>query len=236
MIQGFYSGTAGLRAQQTAVDNIANNIANVNTTGFKTKDEEFSSLLSVSMVRPDYADYPTELTGSGTEVSNVKSDMSGGGMVTTDSALDFYPLGSGFFAVRDTAGNTYYTRDGSFSVATSQNGSFLVNAEGMQVLDANANPVAVNANGTPAAQAGLFTFSNSMGLANAGGSLYTQTADSGAAAVSAEGYKTGTLEGSNVDLARQMTRLIVAQRGYQFSSRVVQTADQIAALTNEIKT
>lgn len=232
MIRAFYSGKEGLSAQQTAMDDISNNIANVNTTGYKTKTTEFSDVLYSSMLRPDQPDYAAMLSGNGVGLAAIENDMSAGPEQETGSLYDLSVNGSGFFAVQDDAGNVYYTRDGSF---TTSDNAFLKNGQGLYVLDASGNRIGVAEDGALTAAPGVFDFSNSQGLLNAGGNLFTVSATSGTPAVSGEGFKSGALEGSNVDLAQQMAQMIVTQRGFQMSSRLVQTADQIEAMTNDLK-
>lgn len=232
MIQAFYSGVAGLNAHQTAVDTIANNIANINTTGYKAKQEDFSELLSHSMVRPETQNSANLLEGSGAAITGVKTDMSSGTVQDTQIATDYYINGDGFFAVQDNAGNTYYTRDGSFHIAGGQNGLHLETADGLTVLDANGNPASVDKNGSAAP--GVYDFSNSSGLISAGGNLYLAGNLSGPATRGTSEAVKGMLEGSNVDLADQMANLITAQRGYQLNSTVVSTSDQIESMVNSL--
>jgi flagellar basal-body rod protein FlgG len=234
VIRAFYSGKEGLLAQQLAVDNISNNIANVNTTGYKSRVEQFSDLLYSSMSRSDLPGYATELSGNGAALSALASDMTGGTTITTENLFDYSVNNDGFFCVKSSSGDVFYTRDGSFAPAQQQSGLFLETKQGLQVLDAQGKPIEVTA-GKTTASPGIFTFSNSQGLTYAADNLFMQSNTSGVAVVSDEGFKTGYLEGSNVDLATQMTHLIVAQRGYQFSSRLVKAADDIAAMTNELR-
>lgn len=234
MIRAFYSGTAGMKAQQTSVDVIANNIANINTTGYASRDTRFSDLLHASMLEPEDAAYAAIRTGSGDAADSVRADMSAGGMVETDRPLDYCPRGEGFFAVQGQDGAIRYTRDGAFS-AGAAGGTYLVDSQGASVLDAAGNPVTVGADGRLSAEPGVFTFPAASGLQALGDNRYLPTDVSGAAQGSGEGVRAGYLAASNVDLGGQMTDLILSQRGYQLGSRVVQTADQIANMTNSLR-
>ena len=234
MIRAFTSGMEGMKAQQAAVDVIANNVANVNTTGFASQNVRFSDLLHSSLREPADPDYARTLTGNGVKAAAVSADMSPGTPVETDRALDYSPEADGFFAVMGGDGTVRYTRDGSFSVGSQADGRYLVNAKGLSVLGADGVRIAVDADGKPLAAPGVFTFSNAAGLRAAGDGLYETTDSSGAATVSEEGARSGYLMGSNVDLAGQMTGLIESQRGYQLDSRVIQTADQVADWTNNL--
>lgn len=234
MIRAFYSGTAGMRAQQSGVDVVANNIANVNTSGYREQVEQFSDLLYSSMEQPQTANAARLLAGAGQKPSNIKTDLQPGTTVQTGNALDFAVDGDGFFCLEDAAGNRFYTRDGSFQASNQGGGYELVNARGLRVLDAGGNPIAVDNGGNPSAMPGVYDVNNEQGLTRAGDNLYAVSADSGAAFATNTPIKQRSLEGSNVDLAGQMTRLIVSQRGYQLSSSMVQTANQVETMVDEL--
>jgi flagellar basal-body rod protein FlgG len=234
MIEAFYSGTAGLTAHQNSLDVLSNNVANVNTDGYKTKVQDFSSLLSTSEVRSETANSANLLAGSGSAVSSVATDMSQGESELTGTSTDYYIDGSGFFAVRDKAGNTYYTRDGSFQKTAGTNGEVLSTADGSTVLDASGNAVKVDSSGTATTSPGIYTFSNAPGLLSVGGNLFEATNLSGAASASTAKPVEGMLERSNVSITEQMAGLITSQRGYQFNSSVVSTANQIETMVNEL--
>lgn len=233
MIQAFYGGAASLRARQTAMDTIANDIANVNTAGYVERDADFSDLLHDSMVRPENPAYANELEGSGAGVSAIVADPSSGSLVQTGSLLDFAPRGEGFFAVRDTQGMVSYTRDGTFTAQTENGATVLVDAQGRTVLDGQGNAIAVR-NGAPQAQPGVFAFAFPQNLTAQGGNLFEASASSGAPQVSDEGVVQGAYETSNVDLSSEMSSMIVTQRGFQMNARVVSTADQIESYVNEL--
>lgn len=233
MIQAFYGGTSSLRARQTSMDTIANDVANVNTAGYVQKEATFSDLLYNSMLRPENPAYAQELQGSGSEVNATVENMSTGSFVQTGSALDFAPKQAGFFAVRDAQGNVSYTRDGTFAEQNANGTEVLMDKQGRTVLDAQGNAIPVQ-NGLPQAEPGVFTFASPQNLTAAGDNLFTANAASGAAQVSNEGVVQGVYEGSNVDLASEMSRMIVTQRGFQMNARVVSTADQIEGYTNEL--
>lgn len=233
MIQAFYSGSAALKAHQDSVDVISNNISNINTTAYKSKQEDFSSLLYRSMVRPETQNSADLLAGAGAAVDGVQTDMTQGGAIDTQNANDYFINGNGFFAVKDTAGNTFYTRDGSFKAVKGQNGYYLGTSDGLSVLDKNGNQIAVNANAA-ASIPGVFTFNNASGLIPVGDNRYSAGALSGAAAPGNSDVVSGMLEGSNVDLAGQMVGLITSQRGYQLSSSVVSTANSIENMVDSL--
>lgn len=233
MIESFYSGRAGLAAHEKSMEVISNNIANINTTSFKSKKQTFGSLLRMSEVRPETENSENLLAGAGTAINSVKKDMSGGGVNITDKKTDFFIEGQGFFKLRDAQGNIYYTRDGSFNKNITANGTILAAANGMAVLDAAGNAVRIDNNGKVGEPA-LFNFSNSAGLSQMGDNLYVPTNNSGEAALSQEIPVAGALESSNVDLSEEMVNMISSQRGLQLNSRLVQTADNIESMINEL--
>ncbi|ADU28049.1 flagellar hook-basal body protein [Ethanoligenens harbinense] len=233
MIQAFFGGAASLRSRQTAMDVIANDIANVNTAGYVQRDTDFSDLLYDSMVRPENPSYANELEGSGAGVDAVVADASAGSFVQTGSLLNFAPRGEGFFAVRDAQGVVSYTRDGTFTAQPENGAAVLVDAQGRTVLDAQGNAIAVQ-NGVPQTQPGVFAFAFPQNLTALGGSLFAASASSGAAQVSDEGVLQGAYETSNVDLSSEMGNMIVTQRGFQMNARVVSTADQIESYVNDL--
>lgn len=223
MIEAFYSGTAGLHAHQTAMDIAANNIANVNTTAYKTKDENFAALLGSSMLQPPTQNAATMVAYAGGGVLGVQDDMSSGALTQTGIDTDYAVLGDGFFAAREANGTVAFTRDGHFHRDAA---GTLVTEQGYTVLGANGNPAA----GAP----GVYTFANAAGLASQGDNLYAASALSGAPVPAATAVKQGCLEGSNVDLAGQMAELIAVQRGYQLNATSVTTADDLESMTNDL--
>ncbi|MFT8887935.1 MAG: flagellar hook-basal body protein [Ethanoligenens sp.] len=233
MIQAFFGGAASLRARQTSMDTIANDIANVNTAGYVQQEASFSDLLHDSMVRPDNTAYAEELQGSGAAVDAIAKDMSPSALIQTGSQLDFAAKGNGFFAVRDAQGTISYTRAGTFTEKIVGDGTVLADEQGRTVLDTQGNAIAVR-DGSPQAEPGVFTFTYPQNLTAQGDTLFTPNASSGAAQLSGEGVAQGVYEASNVDLANQMSRMIVTQRGFQMNARVVSTADQIEAYTNDL--
>lgn len=236
MIQAFYSGSSSLKAHQTAIDIAADNIANSNTAGFKQKQERFGDILYTAENNSIMATGATAVQeGAGSDIANVENDMSQGTLTETDRPLDYGIEGDGFFAVKDSAGKVFYTRAGSFQAAKANNGYILADQDGRAVLDAKGNPIKLDASGNPVENPGVFTFANSSALQAQGGGIYAGTALSGAVTVGGGTLKKGWLESSNVDLAGQITGLMVSQRAYEFGIKAVQTADSIAQMANQLK-
>ncbi|NYT42124.1 flagellar basal-body rod protein FlgG [Sphingomonas sp. R-74633] len=250
----------GMLAQQTNVDVISNNIANMNTTGFKRQRAEFQDLLYEQVVRPgsstsQQTQSPTGIQiGSGVKTGAIYRINEQGTAQQTDNQYDLAIQGHGYFQITMPDGTTGYTRDGSFGV--SDQGE-LVNADGFPVqpgitVPQNAVSVTVSKTGqvdvvlsgnpTPQTlgQLQLATFVNEGGLEAKGGNLFLETSASGAPIVGAPGdpgvgtLMQGFVEASNVNPVAEITALITAQRAYEMNSRVVKTADEMLATTSQL--
>ncbi|NLW65204.1 MAG: flagellar hook-basal body protein [Clostridiales bacterium] len=242
MNTAFYTGASGLMAFQTKMNEIGNNIANVNTNGYRPVKTAFSDLLYSEM----YIKSAQLLTGHGVKAAYSGIDASQGAPAATQGEFNLAIVGKGWFAV-DTGSETLYTRDGSFSIDISGSNAYLVNQNGYYVLDNEGKKISAEI-GTASptvdsekltGKVGVFDFAYPEALTPAASNCYRANDLTGAAGVSAEGkYKilSGYLEQSGVSLPDEMTDLIVAQRGYALSARVVQTADEIEQTVNSLRT
>lgn len=254
MMRSLYSAVSGLQVHQTMMDNLSNDIANVNTTGYKKSQVKFQDMLSQTL-QGSTASTNAEQIGSGVQIGSINNIMTQGSASTTGNSTDLMIQGEGFFIVTDGT-NKYYTRAGDFSLDSSGN---LVNSDGLQVCDSGGSAISglsgdinVASDGTitsstGTAQIGLATFKNPEGLTKAGGSLYTEGSGSGTADPTTPGATAGTtgitagtlvsgsLEMSNVDLAQEFVNMIVAERGYQANSKAIQTADSMLDTLIQIK-
>jgi flagellar basal-body rod protein FlgG len=250
----------GMNAQQTNLEVIANNIANINTTGYKRARAEFSDLLyQVDRTqgvpnRGNGSLVPEGVSiGLGVKTTAVRNVHVQGGLTSTGNSFDLALTGKGWFQIEAADGSTQYTRAGSFNTnATGQ----LVTVDGSSVVPAitvptNAIEVIVNKTGQVFAridgqtdlqslgQLTLATFANEAGLAPMGDNLFQETTASGPANVGVPGdpgYATieqGYLENSNVDPVKEITELISAQRAYEMNSKVIQAADEMAAVVSK---
>ena len=261
MVRALFSAASGMSAQQTNVDNIAHNLANANTAGFKARRAQFQDLMYQTMVSPGAAAgqqsvVPTGLQlGLGTRAASNEIIFTQGSFSQTNNPLDLVIQGKGFFQVRRPSGELAYTRAGSFHL--DRDGNFVTsdgNAIEPQITvppDAQAITIAQDGtvsytqpNQTSAQQAGqiqLANFQNPAGLNSLGGSLYAPTDASGDATVGTPGGQEGMgsvmqgyVEQSNVSVVEEFISLIVAQRGYEANSKVVQAADQMYQQVNNI--
>ncbi len=241
----------GLEASQTMMDTIANNLSNVNTTGFKSETPEFQSLLYQDGIQPGANStgqtvYPSGLEiGTGVQVASIKDTLTQGALASTGNPLDLAINGNGYFQILQPNGQTVYTRDGAFQL--NQNGQ-LVNSSGYQVLPnvtipANATSVTIGTDGTvsitqpgsaAATQVGqiqLASFINPQGLQPLGGNLFAQTTSSGNAIAGAPqsnglgSVNQSYLESSNVDVVQAMVNMISAERAYQLSTQAASAID-----------
>lgn len=253
MIKSLNTAATGMIAQQSNMDVIANNIANVNTTGFKKGRAEFEDLIYHNLKDPGQASglqsvTPTGVqTGLGVRTAAVQKDFTLGSVAITKNPLDMHIEGGGFFQVRTPDGEIAYTRDGSFKKDASgkivdKNGNALVpditipeNAISVEIKPAGEVACILEANATPQilGQIDLASFINPAGLKNAGKNLYMPTAASGQPNANRPGtsgtgfISQGELETSNVNIVDEMVNMITAQRAYETNSKVVQTADQM---------
>jgi flagellar basal-body rod protein FlgG len=261
MIRALYSAASGMTAQQMNVDNIAHNLANANTTGFKARRAQFQDLIYQTVVQPGSASgqqttVPTGLqVGLGTRTSSNEILFTQGSFAQTDNPLDMVIQGKGFFQIRRASGELAYTRSGAFHLdkdgnIVTQDGDPLepqitIPSAGQQISIAQDGTVSYTLpNQAAAQQAGqiqLATFVNPAGLNSIGGNLYMPTDSSGDATVGTPGGQEGlgtVLQGyteqSNVSVVEEFINLIVAQRGYEANSKVVKAADDMYQQINNL--
>lgn len=253
MMRSLYTAASGMIAQQFNIDTISNNLANVNTTGFRKNQARFQDLVYQELRAPGSPVGASQIpvgqdVGLGVKVGASQKVFSQGTLIQTDNNLDVAIEGDGFFQVTQPDGTTAYSRDGSFK--RDANGS-MVTADGLFLqpqitIPANAASVAIGQDGTVTAQIPgsntpqqlgqiqLVRFTNNAGLSPIGGhNLYTQTAASGPPIVSTPGLNgAGTLQGgyleqSNVAVVEEIVNMIVAQRAFEANSKAIQTSDQM---------
>lgn len=241
MKASFYSGASGLRAFQQAMDTVGNNLANVNTTGYQKENVSFQELIRDEM----WVNTPKQhLQGHGVRAASTGISFAQGDPHVTGGDLDFTIVGSGFFAVQDARG-TRYTRDGSFTLSSDGGDPTLTAQDGSYVLDRDGDPIRLDTdeNGVTdtddlAQRLGIFQFDNPNGLLPTGGNSYLPGANAGAPREADEdsyGLLRGYLEQSSSDLMGSMTDMIMAQRAFQVSARVVQTSDEIEQTVNSLR-
>jgi len=260
MIRALYSAASGLQAQQLNIDVIANNLANVNTAGFKQSRAEFQDLLyqngrAAGAASSTSTEYPVGLqVGLGSRPVATTRLFTQGDFRQTGNPLDMVIEGQGFFQVRQPSGETAYTRAGSFHL--NREGA-IVTADGGLLdpqisIPPDALTITVAADGTvsvtqpgqaQAQQVGtiqLANFPNPAGLNAIGRNLFLPTASSGEATTGTPGengigtVNQGFLEQSNVSVVEEMVNMIVGQRAYEINSKVVKTADEMLQTMNNV--
>jgi flagellar basal-body rod protein FlgG len=253
MLRSLWIAKTGMEGQQTKLDTISNNLANVGTNGYKRagvvfEDLMYQNLRAAGSATSEQSQLPTGLqVGLGSRVAASTRNFAQGALQQTSNDLDVAIKGNGFFQVQMPDGTTAYSRDGAFQVDA--NGT-LVTSAGHPVqpainIPANAQAVVINPDGTVMAtipgqvapqtlgQFQLVSFINPAGLDPKGGNLFGETAASGtpnAGAPNTNGLgalQRGFLEGSNVNVVEELVNMIATQRAYELNSKAIQTSDQM---------
>ena len=237
MNMSFYTAALGAAGQQEKMNVIANNIANVNTDGFRSKNAVFSDLMYYNMRDEQGADTSVK-AGSGIAMGRTDTDFSESSMAPTGGNTDFAISGRGFFMLQDP--NTQavsYSRNGKFNMSLRADGFYLVNDNGKLVLDENRNPIRLDEEGiVGGARPGIYTFPVQQGMLNTGNNELTATEKNGEPVLSADAeLRQGYLEQSNVNLADEMSKTIECSRAYSYVLKMIQTSDEIEQVINSLR-
>ena len=261
MFRSLHIAATGMAAQETQLEGVANNIANANTTGFKSQRVEFQDLLyqtvrGAGTRTSESTRSPTGIQlGSGVRVSGTSRSFAQGAVLMTNNPLDVAIEGDGFFVVQRPDGTTAYTRAGALQKDAQ---GALVTPEGYPieppiVVPQNSTSVTIGADGTVSAlidgqaapadigQLTTANFVNPAGLNAVGKNLFVQTTASGEAQIGAPGtdgrgtLMQGALEKANVDVVEEMIGMISAQRAYEVNTKVVTTADEMLRSATQMK-
>jgi flagellar basal-body rod protein FlgG len=253
MIRSLWIAKTGMEGQQTKLDAVSNNLANVGTAGFKRagvvfEDLMYQTLRAAGAPTSEQSQLPTGLqVGLGVRAAATTRNFAQGTLSSTGNQFDLAVEGNGFFQVTLPDGTTGYTRDGAFQLDA--NGQ-LVTAGGNAVqpgitIPANARTVTIGKDGTvsvtvpgqtapvAAGQIQLAAFINPGGLEPLGGNLFAETAASGTPSAGAPGssglgsLRQGYVEGSNVNVVEELVTMIATQRAYELNSKAIQTSDQM---------
>ncbi|MFZ7102092.1 MAG: flagellar basal-body rod protein FlgG [Peptococcaceae bacterium] len=258
MLRSLYTSGSGLNSQQLLLDTIANNLANVNTTGYKKNRVNFQDLIYQKM-QIATREKPVQVeVGTGVRVSSTQVDFKQGILQQTDNELDMAIEGSGFFKVLMPQDVIGYTRNGACRL---DDESYIVNSDGFRLLDDGDSPIQLpddtrevqivdgiiyalvdgETDSEEVAEIGLARFNNPTGLEKNGGSIYLPTSASGEAqdgVVGEEGFgsiRQYFLENSNVNVVEEMVQMITAQRAYEINTKTIQTSDEILQMTNNLR-
>jgi flagellar basal-body rod protein FlgG len=261
MNRALRTAATGMYAQQLNVDVIANNLANLNTTGYKTSRPEFQDLMYQTLKSSSESEnanvhQPVSIQiGTGTTPVATYKSFTQGDLQTTSNKLDVAIQGDGFFQIQRSDGTIAYSRDGAFKVSSD---GMIVTSQGLVVepgltIPSNTTDITISGDGTVEAtvsgettttkvgQLELAKFVNPAGLNAIGNNLYTETTASGKPMTSTGGtdgmgtLTQGSLEQSNVDVVSEMVNMIVAQRAYEISSKSIKTVDDMLSEVNNLK-
>ena len=261
MNRALRTAATGMFAQQVNIDLISNNLANVNTTGFKKSKPEFQDLMYQTMKTSGIAEdgRATEVSeiqiGNGTIPVATTKNFRQGDVQPTSNPLDVAINGDGFFQVRRTDGTIAYTRDGTLKVSADGQ---LVNSQGYIIepgiaLSSATADISISRDGTvevvetgqaaavKIGQLELAKFINPAGLHAVGNNLYLETSASGQPILGTPGsdgfgeLTQGSLESSNVDVVEEMISMIVAQRAYEINSKTIKTVEEMLTMANNLK-
>jgi len=253
MIDALYISATGLRSQQAQLDVISNNVANLQTPGFKKSRVNFAEITNAPVDVASGA--PEKATGDGTIVLSTLPIFSEGALQPTQNVTDMAIQGNGFFELDNAQGEKVYTRSGQFRVNTDGN---LTSIDGLKLsqniqIPPDASQLQISSTGEISALLGkdtvrtqigsieLATFPAPDALQTSNGSNYVPTEESGAASIGKPGdagfgtLQQGSLESSNVDLVEEMSNLMIAQRAYQLNARILQASDQILDTINNLR-
>jgi flagellar basal-body rod protein FlgG len=261
VIKALYTSATGMNAQTTVIDNTANNLANVNTNGFKRGQADFQDLIYVNQRTPgsDAAQglqVPTGLQiGSGARVAGITKVFTTGSLVNTQNPFDVAIEGDGFLQVTLPNGELRYTRDGALRLNAVGN---LVTSDGFLLspqltIPPQAVSVSIGSDGTVSVtnagatntsnvlgQLTLVRFQNPAGLSAEGRNLFAESASSGAPVIATPGQngvglvRQAFLERSNVDVVTELINLIIAQRAYEFNTRAIRSSDNMLQATTDL--
>lgn len=261
MIRALYSAGSGMVAQQMNVDNIAHNLANANTVGFKMRRAQFQDLLYQNLIQPGAAAGAQTVVPSGLQLglgarpASNEIILTQGNFVTTENPLDLVIQGKGFFQIRKPTGELAYTRSGAFHLDRDGN---IVTSDGDPIepqitLPAEAQSITIASDGTvsyslpgqtavqQAGQIQLANFPNPAGLNSLGRNLFAPTDASGEPTLGIPGgqeglgsLQQGFLEQSNVSVVEEFINLIVSQRAYEANSKIVRASDEMYQQVNNM--
>ncbi|MFH2000186.1 MAG: flagellar basal-body rod protein FlgG [Planctomycetota bacterium] len=259
MLKSLFTAATGMRVQQTNVDVISNNLANVNTSGFKKSQANFEDLIYVTEQRPGFGTTGVGSSGgiqigSGARLVSTAKVFSQGVLESTQRPMDVAIMGNGFFQVSLPDGSFAFTRDGNLHLDESQN---MVTSDGYKLSPAVSlsggpyDSITINTNGevlgaqgntnTSLGQITLTTFMNPAGLESMGNNLFRETNSSGTPTSGLTPGEDGVgklqsnfLERSNVDVVNELVSLIIAQRAYEVNSKAIKTGDDMLQLANNL--
>lgn len=254
MIDALYISSTGLRSQQEQIDVISNNVANMQTPGFKRAQVNFAEV-AASITPGESVARAASTHGGGSRVASTSLEFGAGALQPTRGALDLAIDGLGFFELEDASGNRFYTRAGRFRL---DDQGYMAAINGMRLvagiqIPGTASDIQISTSGEVSAllpdseervvmgSIDLVTFTSMEGLESQGDNIFRATPEAGPPMSSIAGedgtgkLQQGYLEMANVDMIDEMTNLVLAQRAYQLNARVLQASDQILETINNLR-
>lgn len=263
MLRALYTSATGMKAQEMLIDNTANNLANVNTTGFRRSHLDFADLVYTTYRQPGTAVSNGQVSPTGLQIGNgvrvvaTNKHFTQGNVEQTGNPLDMAIEGDGFFQVTLPNGEFRYTRAGNFRI---DNNGQIVNADGFLLQPAvqvtqgvDISKITISTDGTvqgirsgssalpeTLGQIQLYSFLNPAGLSSEGSSLFAETGASGTAVQGIAGQpgfgvvRQSFLENSNVEVVTELISLISAQRAYEINSRAIRAGDEMLSTSAQI--
>jgi len=258
MLRALYTAATGMKAQQLYLDNVSNNLANINTTGFKKSQVNFQDLLyDKKFIAGSQSAQGFEIPagiqlGGGVRPISTSKVFTQGNQQTTSRSLDLAIEGNGFFQITRPDGTIGYTRDGAFELNSKGE---VVTADGLPLSPTitiqDAKEISIGTDGTVyvkdatntiqnVGQIMLATFPNPAGLDNIGRNMYVETLATGAPIISVPGQQgtgeiyQGALENSNVETVTELVNLITAQRAYEINSKAIKASDEMLSTINNM--
>ena len=237
MNQSFYAAAVAASQQQQRMNVTANNLANVNTAGFKAEQANFSDLLYRNWTGSDDVQLPR---GSGSRMIQTTTDFAQGAMMQKNEGQYYAINGDGFFALRNPeTGEVSYTRSGNFHWGSvqQQGGTvfYLCDPDGYYVLNQAGQPIPLGEDSEADYPVGVFDFANTDGMLHLGSNRFAPVAKNGAVMEGTGTAIHGMLEASNADVGTEFAKVIEAQRSYSYALKMVQTQDEIESTINGLR-
>lgn len=227
MIQAYYTGTNGAKSSQNYMDVLSNNIANIQTDGYKKSNAQFSDLLYTNIKGTN-----NPQAGSGSRLEKITVVFEQGSLKPTGNSTDYAITGDGFFMVQ-YGDNRYLTRSGCFEKVTAEDEEYLM-YQGAYVLDENEEPILLTG-AEEEYSPGVFTVENNSLLIREGGNLFRLPEDTEYILSENPNIMRGYLESSGADLMNGVIELLEVQKSFQLNTKVIQTADEIEQTINSLR-
>lgn len=238
MYSSFYAAAVGAMGQQAKLDVVSNNMANVNTSGYKPKVGVFHDLMYYNLNNFN-GEETTIKAGTGIRLEKADTNFAPVGFEITERDYDFAIRGDGFFMMRNPTNNEItYTRNGRFSLSQRGDEFYLVNDAGNLVLDRAQNPIRLEGDETNpelSATPGVYDFEIKNGILSVGENEFMPVEKNGNPYLQAEEPLQGALEMSGSDLASDLVRMIESQRAYSYALKMVQTSDEVVQTINSLR-